>query len=559
MTNNKTATQLLTLIAVLVAVVLLAWDIGIPFVRSEDSIRISLYARNILKYGVLETKLAPIDLNPSVDENLSQGRFMPSHISLVNVLVAISYRVFGFHEWAARLVPVLASLGTLLVVYILAATLWNSRIAAMTAAIMSLSPVLVINGRLVGSLYQVQLFFSMLALLLYILWFQRQKKRYLIGVFGALMLSMVSYWVGFLLPPFIAAHYLLFGQRRRFTFAAVVMAFSVIVGLSLMLYIGWLAPEQVAVWISDGLARAGFLSEGGLPPLSTWIAKLSWRTLVWHSPVAVLLSLFPLWHIGQRFRRKETDYVNGVLILLLLFGISPLVVFAQATWYHPPFLIYLAPFFAIAGALGMDRLLQAKFTSQYYKGLIIAVLSVALVLSSLLVIVVQSQYDTHEIVVWKELNELTSPDELVLVLDSEEFLPLRMRWYFNRPYIIIRDVQTLEQTLAQGSYPYALSVLASNPSPGQAALADYLRARFDTGLIPLGMQGGVLLAELEEGRMYRRTNSSLREFVAHLNVVEPEPSWGTRVTAAVREYQRVIETALGIRDPNWGRAGVEGH
>ena len=152
---------------------------------------------------------------------------------------------------------------------------------------------------------------------------------------------------------------------------------------------------------------------------------------------------------------------------------------------------------------------------------------------------------------------MADADELILVLNSEELLPLRMRWYFDRPYIIIRDVQVLERTLAQGSYPYALSVLAPNPSPGQRELADYLRARFDTGLIHLGMQGGVLLAELEEGLVYERANRSLQQFAARLNALEPEPSWGTRVTAMVREYQRVIEVALRIRDPNWGKAGVE--
>ena len=148
--------------------------------------------------------------------------------------------------------------------------------------------------------------------------------------------------------------------------------------------------------------------------------KLVWRTLVCHNPVAVLLSLLTLLHIGQRLWRgaaapasslgtpvrRKFNHVDGIVIVLLLFGMSPLVVFAEATWVHPMFLLYLAPFFAVAGALGVNSIVQAEFRSPYYKGLIVAVLSIAFVLSSLLCIVVQSQYNAHEVVVWEELKQI---------------------------------------------------------------------------------------------------------------------------------------------------------
>ena len=229
------STDFLLLIAIVTAVILLAWDINIPFVRGEDTIMYSLYARNILKYGAVATRLAPIELNPSVDEDLSRGIHNPSHITLLNIFLALSYKTFGFQEWAGRLVPILASLGTLAVVYILASALWNRQVAAIAAVIMALSPISIVNGRKIMP-YPVQVFFSMLALLLYVLWLQGRKKRYLIASFGSLMLGMLSYWVGFLVPPFIAAHYLLFGKRRRFGFATAVLAFSLLVGLLVFLY-----------------------------------------------------------------------------------------------------------------------------------------------------------------------------------------------------------------------------------------------------------------------------------------------------------------------------------
>jgi 4-amino-4-deoxy-L-arabinose transferase-like glycosyltransferase len=63
-------------------------------------------------------------------------------------LVVLSYKLFGMHDWAARLVPALAVHGTILLTYLFGRRLLGERAAFLGAILLSLAPGLVSMGRL---------------------------------------------------------------------------------------------------------------------------------------------------------------------------------------------------------------------------------------------------------------------------------------------------------------------------------------------------------------------------------------------------------------------------
>jgi 4-amino-4-deoxy-L-arabinose transferase-like glycosyltransferase len=63
-------------------------------------------------------------------------------------LVVLSYRLFGVHDWAARLAPALAVHGTILLTYLFGRRLLGERAALRGALLLSLTPALVGMGRL---------------------------------------------------------------------------------------------------------------------------------------------------------------------------------------------------------------------------------------------------------------------------------------------------------------------------------------------------------------------------------------------------------------------------
>jgi 4-amino-4-deoxy-L-arabinose transferase-like glycosyltransferase len=63
-------------------------------------------------------------------------------------LIVLSYRVFGVHDWAARVAPALAVHGTILVTYLFGRRLLGERAAFRGALLLSLTPGLVGTGRL---------------------------------------------------------------------------------------------------------------------------------------------------------------------------------------------------------------------------------------------------------------------------------------------------------------------------------------------------------------------------------------------------------------------------
>ena len=106
-----------------------AWDGGHhAFVLSEYPYN----ALNYLRYGLLETKLAPV-MNVGAVDPLAPKVYRFSHGPVTALLISLTYYLFGVSDLSSRIIPLLLAAGSVVVTSLLALHLSRSRSIALLA------------------------------------------------------------------------------------------------------------------------------------------------------------------------------------------------------------------------------------------------------------------------------------------------------------------------------------------------------------------------------------------------------------------------------------------
>jgi hypothetical protein len=160
----------------------------------------SIIGRNLLRHGFFATHGAPV-LNPGLSVP-GEWTYYLHHPPLLDWIVALSFRIFGIHEWSARLVPLVFSLGTIVLTYRLVSRLFAAAqpptLIPLTAAFfMATIPMSAIYGMHVDYHGAIVLGFALAAITAY-------ERLIGTGRPTAALIAMVTLcadWPGFYLPP----------------------------------------------------------------------------------------------------------------------------------------------------------------------------------------------------------------------------------------------------------------------------------------------------------------------------------------------------------------------
>lgn len=328
----------------ILGIILLCWGIQLPYTKAWETGALEIFAQNHLRYGFALTRAVPV-------VNLIDGtpNYYRSHPPLVPILIALSFKMFGIHEWSARLVPIIFSLLELLFFYLLIEFISGKRTALFSSIVMIFLPMFNYYGRIVN--YEsVTLGITVAFLYFFFKFVYTQKKMYLVFLLSVALLGMMSDWPFLLIFPALLPVILYKRSSFKIYLTLILLAFIIPVGI--ILYFNRVTEVPALIQFYSFLSRCQYkniLSDGG------FYQVLTKRLILNFTPIGCLFLL--VWFF-MVLRKKliRNEKINLVATILLIFGFSLVCIAPQAAYIHVWALQYLAPAIALITALVMLQL-----------------------------------------------------------------------------------------------------------------------------------------------------------------------------------------------------------
>ena len=408
-------------------------------------------ARNYLKFGYLATKLGQVRGHGWVQPE-SGFNYRVDHPPLPPLLVSVSFRLFGIHEWSVRLIPVLSSLLMPILVFILMSKWGGNKAALLASLFLVLTPMYAYYSKLPTSHIPTSSF-SLLTFVFYYWWTETGKRSYYLGMYVGLVVAILSDWVGYFVAPAILLHYIIHqhGKAKNLKF---VLSFGILPVVFLVAHFGWsylLAGEEAIDFLFDRfLLRtiSGGAQEGRFVfTLWDFYASTYARSKFFLTPMILILST--VWFIDFLLMplHKKLSKKNTFLGALFFFGLCHNLVFSNRVFIHDfDVSFHLLPFFAITAAFGVQRIAQRVLRDKrpWIALFILAILYFYGKQSISALERLHSVYvDADLFLIGSKVNEITDRNASVM----SNFKPGYMILYADRVWPVVTDFQDLTSRL----------------------------------------------------------------------------------------------------------------
>ena len=342
---------------------------------ATDGALFSSIAKNYLQHGVWDLHLAQVS-NFYPTDSAEQFEYYQHHPPILPIAIAASFSVLGESEVAARIVPITATLGSLLLIFLLGRRLYGERQALIGAFIFATAPAIAFFGQKVG--YEALTLFSLLlSMSLYLRLLEKGRATDLLWLFLAVALGLATDWGAYFIAPLLAVHYWFQGKQApyRYTTAIGLMVLAPVF-FALHLAISYLAdPNSITDLIYKGMTHAGLIAPDSdlakiyvaakqKMPLGVYINYVmrSMNTLFTY-PVLVLAG-FGLWVLFADRRAGMKSPGLFVPVILLLTALANWLAFWTNAYRHLYWFYYFAAPFALMAAAGANQLLFARNAQQ---------------------------------------------------------------------------------------------------------------------------------------------------------------------------------------------------
>jgi 4-amino-4-deoxy-L-arabinose transferase-like glycosyltransferase len=343
------------------AAVVLCHGLTEPFIGHHDwtSASMSAAARNHLRYGYSATRLAIIENNDFVSSEWF--RYYTNHPPLVPLFVSLSFRLFGEHEWAARLVPIIFSLGSTVLVYLLGTRLGGYHLGLLSAFVYALLPMNAYFGRMVCTESPTN-FFALATALAYLRWHRTHRPWPFILVLVALGVGAFCDWPGYYLAGILPLHHLVASRdgHREWKILFLPLTALIVFGLHLG-HIFWLKGSdglsylasmffwRTNLYVSPILEVLGVKDQGF--NWTNFLALEVERANALFTPLVLILAALSLYDLVRR-RGGAVLPDSLFIVVLLIFGATHLLLFSQAAWEHDYWLFYCSAALSVLAANG---------------------------------------------------------------------------------------------------------------------------------------------------------------------------------------------------------------
>jgi len=432
---------------------LMSIQIARPWTGSYDAngALFSAAARNYLRYGLLATRGGQVVNGGQLEPG--QFRFYAHHPPGISLTVAASFAVFGMHEWSARLVPLLFTLGATSLLYGIARGLGGARAGFFAALAFAVQPMVAFYGRMPDHEAPAA-FFALLLVALYLRWRRGEQRRWLWAMGAAAFVGIWYAWVAFVVPWLLLGHCWLTARRKSpwmlLPAAGALLGFLAVLG-HVAIVEGGLGELWRALSYRTG-AQAGDRAVRGQFGLGTLLSRQGEYFWLGFSALAACLALAWLLGIG---RGKRADAL--VVAALALFALFNLVAFKQGAYVHIYYQLYLALPLALAAGLALDGLSRRRPGLWLVGAVCLAGLVGAEGWAKLARIRSARLYlDQLRIAAYVERN--TQPDDRILLLTGEPTNFRQVTWYADRNITVVTDRAAADRLWASGGFTKAFDV-----------------------------------------------------------------------------------------------------
>jgi len=303
---------------------------------------------------------------------------------LYNWLVAVSFLIFGFSEFAARLPAALLGSGCVMITYWLGRRMFGPPAAFLSALVLATSAEYIILSRVV--VHDISLvFFDTLALALFFIGYQSNRQRkpaFLIG-YAALGVAVLAKGpVGVVLPMMIIGLFLIYKRQLRFLK-------EMQIGWGLLIFLAVSAPWYILVSLRNPEYTEYFFLQQNI---GSFLSQHSRHPRPFYYYIPILLgglfpwSLFLPLAVLRAFRNRRAAMGDGLIFALIWFAVV-LVFFSSARSKLGTYLLPLFPAASVlVGALWVDLICESNQT--LHKGVLYSYLPFAAILPLVLIYIV---------------------------------------------------------------------------------------------------------------------------------------------------------------------------
>lgn len=333
--SSRTATLLFALM-LLLGLAIRLWDFTDPFTTNSHGYNGAFYsviARNYLHYGFLKTRIAQVVNVDQVRPDRFEYYF--GHPPLLSILIAFSFRLFGIHEASVRLVPILFSLGSILLLFLFIQKVSNTLTALVGACLFAFIPMEGYFGSCPDAQSSLVVFFILALFLTYFLYLQTGRKRFLALLLFSFGVGALSDWPVYYAAVFVTLHYLFFRTERKRPFFLLFPLFVLVYAGLYLIYLMSFSKTSASPYgatVFDAFVARTFLL-GDTYSFGRAIT-LVYRSLCRLFTPPVLVG-FCLWFLSALISSKrELFQRNMILLFLFLPGAFHVVLFFQGAVLH---------------------------------------------------------------------------------------------------------------------------------------------------------------------------------------------------------------------------------
>lgn len=310
-------------------------------------------AHNLLRAGIRATAGVPVAFN-FAPPPFPPTAYYVHHPSLLPITLAGIFSLCGENEWAARLVPILCSICSTALLWLLVRGCAGERAATFCALLFAGMPMELHYGQMVN--FEPCAMMWMLAALLSLrFWIVTKKKRWCAVFFLALLLAMWTAWFGYFLALILAID---FARKRNAKFAVALFALAIVNGILFLLQIHSVRPDAWTDLASAFHMRASVSNGNGARfTLIEWLREVGGSLAILIFPISWLLAVAGAFHVfRQRHLSEPLRWIGWTALLLFLLDAIYIVAFPNASFIHDYAGFYFIAPVAMMGGIALDAL-----------------------------------------------------------------------------------------------------------------------------------------------------------------------------------------------------------